>query len=153
MSDDNNSGGIIGTIISILILAAIWPYLLAILALYIAYQAALAILAWMAQNPITVVLIIIALISIYAIYHYRLIPKAWKWLINEIQRAFRLKTVKGIEDIGAIVDDVPDLNKRTFIPSTNLYCYWCTKKLGLNAWERGGKYYCDECKSKQLINL
>ncbi|MEA9599656.1 hypothetical protein VC178_07115 [Polynucleobacter sp. AP-Sanab-80-C2] len=56
-NDSGGSGGsIIGTIISILILAAIWPYLMAILGLYIAYLAVIAILEWMAQNPLTVVL-------------------------------------------------------------------------------------------------
>jgi DNA-directed RNA polymerase subunit RPC12/RpoP len=34
-----------------------------------------------------------------------------------------------------------------------LYCYRCTKKLGLNAWEMDGKYYCEECKVKRLISL
>lgn len=148
MSDDNNSGGIIGTIISILILAAIWPYLLAILALYIAYQAALAILRWMAQNPIVVVLIIISLMSIYATYHYRLVPKAWKWLIQEIEKACRLNAIKGIDDIEVIVGEVPDLTDRKFIPSSDLYCYWCTRKLGMQTYENKGKYFCKACYQK-----
>lgn len=33
-----------------------------------------------------------------------------------------------------------------FIPSSNLYCYWCTKKLGLKSWELGGHFYCEACR-------
>jgi hypothetical protein len=52
----------------------------------------------------------------------------------------------------AVNSELPDLASRKFIPSTNLYCYWCTKKLGIQAWEKNGKYYCDECKARQLTN-
>jgi hypothetical protein len=37
-----------------------------------------------------------------------------------------------------------------FVPSTNLYCYWCTTKLGIKAWERGGHYYCQKCYKKGI---
>ena len=144
--DGNQSGGgsIIGTIVSILILAAIWPYLLAILGLYIAYVAAVAVLEWMAQNPWTVVLILLTVLSICAIFHYRLIPKAWRWLVNQLKPKAALVNL----DQEQAHPEIPDLAKRKFIPSTNLYCYWCTKKLGRNAWEKGGRYYCDECKDR-----
>jgi hypothetical protein len=148
MSDDSESGGIIGTIISLLILAVIWPYLLAILGLYIVYMAVIALLDWMAQNPFTIVLIILGMLSIYAVIHYRLIPKAWRWMVNEIKRELRPKAIQVDLEGESSAIDMPDLSKRRFIPSTNLYCYWCTKKLGRNAWEKGGKYYCDECKEK-----
>jgi hypothetical protein len=149
MSDDNDSGGIIGTIISLLILAAIWPYLLAAIALYVAYLAVLAILEWIAQNPGTVVCILLGIAAIYAVFHYRLIPKSWRALKKRLQ-------VKPIEVDFALLEgkeSMPNLAERKFIPSTNLYCYWCTKKLGIKAWEKDGKYYCDECNAKQLANL
>ncbi|ANI99296.1 hypothetical protein A8O14_03805 [Polynucleobacter wuianus] len=139
--DGNNSGGIIGTIISILILAAIWPYLLTIIGLCIAYMAAMAVLEWMAQNPFTVVLIVLGIAFFYAIFHYRLIPKAWRWMIEQLKpQAVELNLRQH------------DLADRKFIPSTNLYCYWCTKKLGIKAWEKSGKYYCDDCHTKQLVD-
>lgn len=84
MSDDNDSGGIIGTIISIFILAAIWPYLLAILVLYIAYVAFIAVLEWIVQNPITVFFILMSLVSIYAIIYYRALPRSWRWLVAQL---------------------------------------------------------------------
>lgn len=40
-----------------------------------------------------------------------------------------------------------------FVPSSNLYCYWCTKKLGLKLWELDGHYFCDSCRSSKNINL
>ena len=40
-----------------------------------------------------------------------------------------------------------------FVPSSNLYCYWCTKKLGLKSWELDGHYYCDYCHSSKNVNL
>lgn len=142
--DGNQSGGIIGTIISILILAAVWPYLLAILGLYIAYVAAVAVLEWMTQNPWTVALILLTVLLIYTVFHYRLIPKAWKWLLNQLKP----KAVAVDLDRANLNQKIPDLAKRKFIPSTNLYCYWCTKKLGRNAWEKNGKYYCDACNER-----
>ena len=141
--NDNQSGGIIGTIISILILAAIWPYLLALLGLWVAYMAVLAILEWISQNPWLTTAIVSGLIATWAIFHFGLLPKAWRWVVMQV----RPKPVE--------VNLAQSLNRnlnRKFIPSTNLYCYWCTKKLGLNAWEKDGKYYCDECKVKQLID-
>ena len=148
-NDSGGSGGsIIGTIISILILAAIWPYLMAILGLYIAYLAVIAILEWMAQNPLTVVFILLGIFCIYAIFHYRLIPKTWRWMIALLKP----KAVEVHLSQYAVNSELPDLASRKFIPSTNLYCYWCTKKLGIQAWEKNGKYYCDECKARQLTN-
>ena len=147
MSDNNDSGGIIGTIISLLILAAIWPYILAAIALYVAYLAVLAILEWIAQNPVTVVCILLGVGSIYAVFRYRLIPKAWRALKQELQA----KPIEINLPQSAAEESGPNLAERKFIPSTNLYCYWCTKKLGIKAWEKDGRYYCDECRSK--INL
>jgi hypothetical protein len=148
MSDDNESGGIIGTIISLLILAVIWPYLLAILGLYIAYMAVIALLDWIAQNLFTVVLIIIGMLSFYAVIHYRLIPKAWRWMVNEIKHELRPKATQVDLEEESSAMDMPDLSQRKFIPSTNLYCYWCTKKLGVQAFEFKGNYYCGDCAVK-----
>ena len=34
-----------------------------------------------------------------------------------------------------------------FVPTSNLYCNSCTKKLGLQSCESGGRYYCEVCHS------
>jgi len=138
MSDDNDSSGIIGTIISVLILAAIWPYLLALLGIYIAYMVVLAILAWIAENWILTMGIVAGILAIYCIFKYKLIGKAWRYVLTKAQP----------KPIEVTLGDLPDLAERRFIPSTNLYCYWCTKKLGIKAWESDGKYYCQDCQEK-----
>ena len=135
MSDDNESGGIIGTIISVLILAAIWPYLLALLGIYIAYMVVLAMLAWIAENWILTISFIAGILAIYCIFKYKLISKAWKYVFAKAQP----------KPIEVALGDLPNLSERAFIPSTNLYCYWCTKKLGMKAFRFSDKYYCKEC--------
>lgn len=147
MSDDNDSGGIIGSIISILILIAIWPYLLAIIGLYIAYLAVQAALQWIYENPLIVVLVFLGVFSLCLIVRYRLIPKTWAYLII-ILKPKVFKTPSSSESVKA---DIPNLSSRRFIPSTNLYCYWCTKKLGINAWEKEGKYFCSQCKERMML--
>ncbi|MBU3630528.1 hypothetical protein [Polynucleobacter sp. AP-Melu-500A-A1] len=147
MSDDNDSGGIIGSLISIFILIAIWPYLLALLGIYIAYLAVLAALEWISQNPLTVVLILLGVLCVYAIFHYRLLTKVWRWLIIQLKP----KTADAHLYQEVIDAKTSALANRTFIPSTNLYCYWCTKKLGMKAWEKDGKYFCNNCKEKQML--
>lgn len=152
MSNDNcnyDSGSIIGTVFSILILAAIWPYLLAMLGLYIAYMVAVAVLEWMAQHLWVVASILLGVCSIYLSLHYRLLPKAWAWLRQQLKPKAVAVTLSQDEDAPTEID----LEQRKFIPSTNQYCYWCTKKLGIKAWERDDKYYCDECNTKQAASL
>jgi hypothetical protein len=142
--DSNNSGGIIGTIVSIMILAAIWPYLVALLGIYIAYMALLAVLEWIAQNPWIVISFLLGLCLLYAVFRYRLIPRAWRSMMIKLQpRAVEVNLTQN-----EWAKNIPDLANRKFIPSTNLYCYWCTKKLGMKAWEKNGKYYCDACHQK-----
>ena len=138
MSDNNDSGGIIGAIISIFILVAIWPYLLALLGIYLAYLAVLAILAWIAENWLITAAFAMGILSIYSIFRYQLIGKAWRYVLSRAQE----------KPSEVLLENLPE---RKFIPSTDLYCYWCTKKLGIQAWEKDGKYYCSECKEKPYL--
>jgi len=143
----NNSGGIIGSIISALILIALWPYILALIGIYIAYMVAVAVLGWMAEHWVLTGLYIAGAMTVYAIFYYRLIPKAWKRALSYFQPkpvSISLLVASAKENIA----EPPNLAERKFIPSTNLYCYWCTKKLGIKAWEKNGKYCCDECIDK-----
>ena len=137
MSDDNNSGGIFGAIISAFILVAIWPYLLALLGIYIAYMVALAILAWIAENWILVAGWACGVLGIYVLFRYKLFSKAWRYIFSKAEA--KPSQV-----------EINDLPERSWIPSTNLYCYWCTRKLGIQAWEKDGKYVCQECHCKGL---
>ena len=69
----NNSGGIIGYIVSALILIALWPYILALLGIYIAYILAVAVLGWIAEHWIITGLYAASAYGIYAIFHHSLI--------------------------------------------------------------------------------
>ena len=145
--NSNNSGGIIGSIISALILIALWPYILALLGIYIAYLVAVAVLGWIAEHWVVTGLYVAGALGVYAIFHYRLIPKAWKRTLIY----FRPKPISVVLSGVSVEENIaepPNLEERKFIPSTNLYCYWCTKKLGIKAWEKNGKYYCDDCKER-----
>ena len=137
MSDDNDSGGIFGAIISAFILVAIWPYLLALLGIYIAYMVVLAILAWISENWILVVGWSGGALGVYCLFRYNLINKAWRYIFSKTQ-------------VKPIPVELNELPKRGWIPSTNLYCYWCTRKLGMQAWEKDGKYVCQDCHDKGL---
>lgn len=138
MSDEQGSSGIIGTIISALILVAIWPYLMALFGIYIAYIIAIAILEWLATHWIFSLACTASLLMIYSALHFRLLQRG-------IQRFKKSRNAVGANELSVN----PDLRPVSgFIPSSNLYCYWCTKKLGLQAHEYQGKYYCDACIEK-----
>lgn len=138
MSDDGNSGGSLGAIISTLLLVAIWPYLMALLGIYIAYMLAIAILEWLVANWMISLAFLAGSLMIYITIRERLIQKWFQ----------RLRDPRNPKCTQRLAGGVPT---RTFIPSSNLYCYWCTKKLGLQAYEYQGKYYCDACYEK--LNL
>lgn len=137
MSDDDNPSSIFGAIISALILVAIWPYLLALLGIYFAYMMALAILEWMAEHWILISGLFCVVLAIYGIFRYRLIGKAWSNFFSTAE----VKPTKV---------ELSHLPERSWVPSTNLYCYWCTRKLGIQAWKKDGKYVCQECHDKGL---
>jgi hypothetical protein len=143
----NNSGGLIGSIISALILIALWPYILALLGIYIAYIVAVAVLEWMAEHWVLTGLYVGGALGVYAIFYYRLIPKAWKRGLMYFQPGPVYISLSSAS-VEESVAEPPNLAARKFIPSTNLYCYWCTKKLGIKAWEKNSNYYCDECINK-----
>ena len=145
MSDDNDSGGIIGAIISIFILAALWPYLLALLGIYIVYMIAVAILEWIASNWQIVVMIVGSILGAYVLIRYKVVQLIWRKAIL----LFKEKPVEialGREENKLLVP-----GSRTFNPTTNLYCYWCARKLGINGFLLNGKYYCDCC-NKKILN-
>lgn len=146
MSDDNDSGGIIGTIISIFILAAIWPYLLALLGIYIAYILAVAILEWITQNWLIVGMIIGGVLALYCIIRFKVAQGLWRRMTLSIRQK-PVEVILGEEFQGSV-----NSTTRQFEPSTSLYCYWCTKKLGIKACELSGKFYCDSCRRKILDN-
>ena len=115
MSDENDSGGIIGTIISIFILAAIWPYLLALLGIYIAYILAVAILEWIAQNWLIVGMIIGGVLALYCIIRFKVAQGLWRRMTLSIRQK-PVEVILGGEFQGSV-----NSTARQFEPSTSLY--------------------------------
>ena len=149
MSDENGSNSVIGSLISILILIAIWPYLLALLGFYIAYLLAVAALEWAAAHLVLVIALVLGLLVIYLIYQSRLIPKGF----HRLKIACKAKSLtESIEDPVWLALAKVEQPSRTFIPSSNLYCYWCTCKLGKQSFESKGKYFCKACYEKLKLN-
>lgn len=149
MSEDDDSSGIIGTLISIFILIAIWPYLLALLGIYIAYLLAVAALEWAAAHLVLVIACVLGLLAIYLIYQLGLIPKG----INRLRNAWNPKPLEGFIDEPELMELAKaGKTPRKFIPSSNLYCYWCTCKLGRQALESKGKYFCKTCYEKLKLD-
>lgn len=141
MSDDNDSGGIIGAIISIFILAALWPYLLALLGIYIVYTIAVTILEWVSQNWILVSIAVSCLLGLYCIIRYRLVQRFW----GNLAHRWRADKINGSLATEINLSNEFNIKNREFNPSTNLYCYWCSKKLGIQAYEARGRYFCKDC--------
>lgn len=142
--NNNDSGGILGTIFGLILLAILWPYLLALLGLFIAYVVLVAIFNWVAENLTLSILILLGCLGIVCVLRYRLVPKIYRHLFKFFAPGSTAVSLAG----HASIEGLPNLAECKFIPSTNLYCYWCTKKLGMKAWEKNGNYYCDGCSTQ-----
>jgi hypothetical protein len=141
MSDDDDNddlgscnGGIIGAILSVLLLLTIWPLLLALLGILFA----LVMLAWITEHWILALEFLAIVLAIYYIYRSRVIGNAWDYVFGPVQTITNEKSSEHKSSILA----------REFIPSTNLYCYSCIKKLGIQSFEINHQFYCKDCSKK-----
>ena len=148
MSDDDRSSGIIGSLISLVLLVVLWPYILAAFGLVIVYLLLVALLDWVNTHFLVTLLWVGGVLGIYLIFKLHLIGRSIRWASNRFHRSQAKKEWTAIDEL--IEEEGPCESPRKFIPSTNLYCYWCTKKLGAKSWEKDGKYYCQHCYEKLL---
>ena len=139
MGDYDQSSGCLGSIISAVLLIFLWPYIVAVIGIYLAYLVLLEVTAWLASNWLWVGGFLCVAFVLYLAIHLRLIAHIFSWVSSKQLRS-SFKKVEFPLEISPIAS-----GDRTFTPSTDLYCYWCTKKLGLQSWERSGKYYCHSC--------
>lgn len=141
MSDDDNdsdgssNNGVIGTIFSILLLISIWPSLLVILGIFVAYQLGSILLTWITEHWLFTLEFLAGILVSYWIYRLHLIARVWDFFFGKIELAPTKKNL----------GNVSELTGRKFIPSTNLYCFQCIKKLGVQPFEICGKFYCKDC--------
>jgi hypothetical protein len=138
--EENSPDSLLGTIIKVLILKAIWPYLLALPAILIAFLIGSLALAWIEKNWLITLEFLVGVVLIYGVYRCRLIVKVWEFVFGKVQ----------VTPTDNKVEHISDLSERKFIPSTNLYCYSCIKKLGIQSFEINHHFYCKECSEKMV---
>jgi len=140
---DRDGYGCLGSIISLLLLAILWPYIIAAIGIYIAFLVLVEILAWIASNWIVLSAWLMFFLGLYLVAKYKLPSRAFARIAFKREKA----SFNTINWPAAPQSAPEDLTRAPsiFTPTTNLYCYWCTKKLGLQSWERSGKHYCQSC--------
>jgi len=139
MGDYDNSSGCFGSIVSLLLLAFLWPYIIAVLTIYLAYLLFLEVIAWLALHWVLVSICLAAVLALYLAIRFKLVSHLSSWILTrKVRASFEPAQLPASSRV--LLGD-----ERIFTPSSDLYCYWCTKKLGLQSWERAGKYYCQDC--------
>jgi len=136
--EESSPDSLLGTIIKVLILKAIWPYLLALPAILIAFLLGLVALAWIEKNWLFTLEFSVGVAVIYGLYRCHLIVKAWEFVFGKVQ----------VTTTGNIVEEISDFPQQKFIPSSNLYCFLCIKKLGIQSFEINHQFYCKDCSKK-----
>jgi len=136
-----SGGGCLSAMLTLILL----PYILVIYGYVLLAFLAIWIFEWIQANIFTILLYIAPISLLYFALR--------KGLVTKVIASIKDKKVKSQYQPCEFKDeDLPhDVAPKSFIPSTNLYCYWCTRKLGLQSWERGGKYYCQECYEKRRL--
>ena len=136
--EESSPDSLLGTIIKVLILKAIWPYLLALPAILIAFLLGLVALTWIEKNWLFTLEFSVGVAVIYGLYRCHLIVKVWEFVFGTVQ----------VTPTGNIVEKISDFPQRKFIPSSNLYCFLCIKKLGIQSFEINHQFYCKDCSKK-----
>ena len=138
--DNSGSGGCLSPILTLLLL----PYILAFYGYMLLLLLAVAIFEWVKTNFLIILLYLAPIGLLYLVVRSGLFRQGLDW----IKRGYKKSQYKVLERKDL---EVPQQeSSRAFIPSSNLYCYWCTRKLGLKAWEKNGRYVCQECYEKGL---
>ena len=139
---DRDSYGCLGSIISLLLLAFLWPYIIGAIGIFIGYLLLLEAISWVARNWLLVGSLITIILALFLAIYYKLLNPILARISGiRVKASFKAVDCSSDHQIAQKQLKGPSI----FMPSTNLYCYWCTKKLGLQSWERAGKYYCQSC--------
>ena len=139
--DGSNSGGCLSGLVTLLLL----PYIIIFYGYALLVLIALMILEWIKENILTILAYTAPVIALYIVIKLG-VPQG-------IYRAFRAwmrnHPKEAISDVPNETPFTPSIDTlRSFSPSTNLYCYWCTRKLGLQSFKSKGRYYCQSCYEK-----
>ena len=139
--DNSNSGGCLSSLITLLLL----PYIIIFYGYALLLLVALMILEWIKENILTILAYttpVIALIVLIKLGIPQGVYRAFKaWIPKQ-----RKEAVPDVQNGTTFTPSIDTL--RSFSPSSNLYCYWCTRKLGLQSFKFKGRYYCQSCYEK-----
>lgn len=139
--DGSNSGGCLSAVVMFFFL----PYIIAFYGYMILALMVVWIIEWVGNNIFTIMLYGIPLVALIVVVKLGLISDLYQWIkVKQSRSSYQLRDLQ--ESNYSI--DSPSEHPRVFTPSSNLYCYWCTRKLGFQSWERDGKYYCQDCYDK-----
>jgi hypothetical protein len=143
MSYDNgsSSGGCLSGLITLLLL----PYIIIFYGYALLALMALMILEWIRENILTILLYVAPVVVLIVIIKLG-IPRAIYRAIKEVMNKAPQEVESDVQPNSAFTPSSDTL--RSFTPSTNLYCYWCTRKLGLQSFKFKGRYYCQSCHEK-----
>lgn len=119
----------------LLLIILFWPVIVWFYATIIGIVAVIIILTADVIQKVLPYLVGVFLLAYFSYLSF----KVCRW-----QYSKKIKQLKRRELITAVTINTGD----KFTPSTDLYCYWCTRKLGFKAWKKLGHYYCDECYKK-----
>ena len=139
--DGSNSGGCLSSLITLFLL----PYIIIFYGYALLALMALMILEWIKENILLILLYsapVVALIVIIKFGIPQAVYRSIRGWITKLPKEFEPE----IQNNAAFTPSIDTL--RSFSPSTNLYCYWCTRKLGLQSFQFKGRYYCQSCHEK-----
>lgn len=139
--DGSNSGGCLSSLITLFLL----PYIIIFYGYALLALMALMILEWIKENILSILLYsapFIALIVVMRLGIPQAIYRSIKGWITKPPKEVEPE----IQNEAAFTPSIDTL--RPFSPSSNLYCYWCTRKLGLQGYQFKGHYYCQSCYEK-----
>ena len=139
--DGSNSGGCLSGLITLLLL----PYIIIFYGYALLALIALMILEWIKENLLTILAYTAPVIALYIVIKLGIPQRIYR----TIKASMRKRPEEAVLDVQNEMTFTPSIDTlRSFSPSTNLYCYWCTRKLGLQSFKFKGRYYCQSCYEK-----
>ena len=139
--EDSNSGGCLSGLITLLLL----PYIIIFYGYALLALVAFMILEWIKENIATILLYTLPVIALFVIIKLGIPGTVYRFLKSSISKPPQ-EVEPVIQNVAAFTPSSDTL--RSFTPSSNLYCYWCTRKLGLQSYQFKGHYYCQSCYEK-----
>jgi len=139
--DSSNSGGCLSSLITLLLL----PYIIIFYGYALLALVALMVLEWIKENILSILVYAAPVAALIVIIKLGIPQAIYRSIRGWISRPLK-EVVPDVQNEVAFTPSIDTL--RSFSPSSNLYCYWCTRKLGLQSYQFKGHYYCQSCYEK-----